>query len=54
LSENPEDVVWVNSSKTGRGATIALGGELYVAPIQSLRKLVEGETRGAKFTKVLR
>ena len=54
VSQNPADVVWVNASKTGRGATIALNGELYVTSIQSLQKLAAGETRGAKFVKIVK
>ncbi|GEM_PF-4724427 len=54
LSEDPNDVVWVNASKSGRGATIALNGELYVAPIQSLERLAKGEVKGTKFVKLLR
>ena len=54
VSQNPADVVWVNSSKTGRGATIALNGDLYVASIQALQKLVNGETKGARFVKIIR
>ena len=54
VSKNPEDAIWVNASKSGKGATIALNGELYVTPIQALERLAKGETRGAKFTKILR
>ena len=54
VSENPNDVIWVNASKTGRGATIALNGDLYVASIQSLQKLVAGDTKGARFVKIIR
>lgn len=54
VSQNPADVVWVNASKTGKGATIAVNGDLYVAPLQSLQKLANGETRGAKFVKIIR
>lgn len=54
LSENPNDVIWVNASKTGRGATIVLNGELYVTPIQSIERLAKGEVKGAKFTKIVR
>jgi len=54
VSGDPQDAIWVNASKTGRGATIALNGGLYVAPISALRKLVDGETKGAKFSKVIK
>jgi len=54
VSKNPQDVVWVNASKSGRGATIVVNGELYVTPIQALVRLAKGEVKGAKFTKILR
>ena len=53
FSQNPADVLWVNTSKTGRGATISVNGELYVTSLQSLQKLANGETRGAKFVKII-
>ena len=54
FSENPSDVIWVNATKTGRGATIALNGDLYVGSIQSLQKLVAGDKKGARFVKIIR
>ena len=54
FSQNPEDVIWVNASKTGRGATLSINGELYATSIQSLQKLVQGETKGAKFVKIIK
>ena len=48
-----DSVIWLNTTKSGKGVKISVDDRLYISSVSNLKRLVDGEYTGIKFTELV-
>jgi hypothetical protein len=53
FSQDPTEICWFGITKTGKGIRVSIGNDVYVGAKVGLDRVLSGEKKGVKLTKLV-